>query len=72
MSALFFSAMKSSRGRRTRIGFACALVILILAGMSACGGGGGGGGQHSQTFQVGIQGTSGTFQHSTTVQLVVN
>ncbi len=71
ISSLFFVAMKLSRERRTRIGFACAVAILILAGMSACGGGGGGG-PHAQTFQVGIQGTSGTFQHSTTVQLVVN
>jgi hypothetical protein len=42
--------------------------------MSACGGGsGGGGGGQGQAFQIEIMGSSGnTFQHSTTVQLIVN
>ena len=72
IGSLFLAASRLSRRRGSSIGFACGLLILILAGMSACGGGGGGGGQHIQTFQIGIQGTSGTFQHSTSVQLVVN
>jgi hypothetical protein len=54
--------------------FACVSVIVLLGLMAACGGSGsgGGGGTVPQTFEITIQGVAGNFQHSTTVQLVVD
>jgi hypothetical protein len=56
------------------MGLACLSVIVLLGVMAACGGsgGGGGGGVVPQTFQITVQGVGGNFQHSTTVQLVVD
>jgi hypothetical protein len=62
------------RARRFAVAFTCVAIFLVLVSMSACGGGsGGGGGGQGQAFQIEIMGSSGnTFQHSTTVQLIVN
>jgi hypothetical protein len=49
----------------------CLSVIVLLGLMGACGGGGAGG-IVPQTYQITIQGVGGNFQHSTTVQLVVD
>jgi hypothetical protein len=75
MLALFilFIALKSSDRARARTTLACLSVIVLLGAMLACGGGGGGGGGPiPQTYQITIQGVDGNFQHSTTVQLVVD
>ena len=73
MLAIFIllTALKKSDRTRARMALACLSVIVLLGLMSACGGGGGGG-IVSQTFQITIQGVGGNFQHSTTVQLVVD
>lgn len=58
---------------RARMAFACASVVVPLGLMAACGGGSGGGGSPvPQTYEITIQGVAGNFQHSTTVQLVVD
>lgn len=57
------------------VAFTCLAVVATLVSMSACSGGGsggGGGGGQGQPFQIEIKGSSGNFQHSTTVQLIVN
>ena len=75
MLALFilFIALKCSDRARARTALACLSVIVLLGAMLACGGGGGGGGGPiPQTYQITIQGVDGNFQHSTTVQLVVD
>jgi hypothetical protein len=68
---IFFAALKKADRARARIALACVSVIVLLGLMAACGGSGGGG-PIPQTFQLTIQGVSGNFQHSTTVQLVVD
>ena len=76
MLAIFIllAALKKSERARVRMGLACLSVIVLLGVMAACGGsgGGGGGGVVPQTFQITVQGVGGNFQHSTTVQLVVD
>jgi hypothetical protein len=47
-------------------------LVGLLGVMAACGGSGGGGGTAPQTFPITVQAVSGNFQHSTTVQLVVD
>jgi hypothetical protein len=71
---IFFVALKKSGRGRVRVALACLSVIVLLGVMAACGGsgGGGGGGIVPQTFQITVQGVGGNFQHSTTVQLVVD
>jgi hypothetical protein len=70
-SLILFTAGKKMQ--RARIAFACALVIVLLGLMAACGGSGGGSvGPMPQTFEITIQGVAGNFQHSTTVQVVVD
>jgi hypothetical protein len=69
---ILFSAAKKIH--RARVAFACASVLL-LGLMAACGGGGGGGGGGGpgpKTYEITIQGLAGNFQHSTTVELVVD
>jgi hypothetical protein len=69
---LFFGLTRMDRPR-VRMAFACVSVIVLLGLMAACGGSGsGGGGTVPQTFEITIQGVAGNFQHSTTVQLVVD
>jgi len=68
---ILFAALKKADRARARMALACASVIVQLGLMAACGGSGGGG-PIPQTFQITIQGVSGNFQHSTTVQLVVD
>jgi hypothetical protein len=68
---IFFAALKKADRVRARMALACVSVIVLLGLMAACGGSGGGG-PIPQTFQITIQGVSGNFQHSTTVQLVVD
>jgi IPT/TIG domain len=68
---IFFAALKKADRSRARMALACVLMIVLLGLMAACGGSGGGG-PIPQTFQFTIQGVSGNFQHSTTVQLVVD
>jgi hypothetical protein len=76
MVAIFilFGARKKLERSRARIAFACVSVIGLLGLMAACGGGGGGGGTGPtpRTYQITVQGVGGNFQHSTTVQLVVD
>jgi len=69
---IFFFGLKSMHRSRVRMAFACVWVIVLLGLMAACGGSGGGGGTVPQTFEVAIQGVAGNFQHSTTVQLVID
>jgi hypothetical protein len=70
-SLILFTAGKKMQ--RARIAFACASVIVLLGLMAACGGSSGGGvGPMPQTFEITIQGVAGNFQHSTTVQVVVD
>jgi hypothetical protein len=70
-SLILFTAGKKTQ--RARIAFACVSVIVPLGLLAACGGSGGGSvGPMPQTFEITIQGVAGNFQHSTTVQLVVD
>jgi hypothetical protein len=70
---VLFTALKNSDRARGRIVLACLSMIVLLGVMAACGGSGGGGsGPVPQTYQIMIQGAGGNFQHSTTVQLVVD
>ncbi len=74
MLAIFilFRAVKNSDRSKAGMALACLSVIVLLGVMEACGGGGGGSGPVPQTYQITIQGVGGNFQHSTTVQLVVD
>jgi hypothetical protein len=72
MLAIFILFTALRKMHHARIAFACVSVIVLLGLMAACGGGGGGGGPVPQTYQITIQGMAGNFQHSTTVQLVVD
>jgi hypothetical protein len=73
MLAIFILFTASRKMPLARIAFACASVLVLLGLMAACGGGGGGGtGPVPQTYEITIQGVAGNFQHSTTVQLVVD
>lgn len=65
-------AMNSERRRRAMIVICCVGVIILVNMMAACGGGGGGSGPQPQTFEITITGTSGGFQHLTSVQVVVD
>jgi hypothetical protein len=70
---VLFAALKNSDRARARMALARLSVIVLLGVMAACGGsGGGGGGPIPQTYQITVQGVGGNFQHSTTVQLVVD
>ncbi len=71
MIFIFLVALKKMDRGLAKIAFACLSVIALLGAMAACGGGGGGG-PVPQSFQITIQGVAGNFQHSTTVQLVVD
>jgi len=73
MLATFILLAAAKKMHRARIAFACVAVTVLLGLMAACGGSGsGGGGPQPQTYQIAIQGVAGNFQHSTTVQLVVD
>ncbi|MFZ0519826.1 MAG: hypothetical protein WAL95_02315 [Candidatus Acidiferrales bacterium] len=65
------AAMNLERRRRAMIAISCAGVILLVNMMAACGGGGG---SHVQpkAYEVTITGTSGNYQHLTSVQVVVD
>jgi len=65
-------ALRRINGPRVRMAFACVSAIMLLGLMAACGGSGSGGGTAPQTFEITIQGVAGNFQHSTTVQVVVD
>jgi hypothetical protein len=70
---ILLSARKRLDRSRAIVALASISVIVMLGLLAACGGGGGGGGGPvPQTYQVTIQGVAGNFQHSTTVQLVVD
>jgi hypothetical protein len=73
MLAIFvlFAAAKKSDRPRARMVLACLSVMVLLGVMASCGGGGGSG-PVPQTYQITVQGVGGNFQHSTTVQLVVD
>ncbi len=71
MLVTFILLVVSKKMPRARTAFACASVFVFLGLMAACGGGGGGG-PVPKTYEVKIQGVAGNFQHSTTVQLVVD
>ncbi|MGA8023448.1 MAG: hypothetical protein WB990_10800, partial [Candidatus Acidiferrales bacterium] len=66
------AAMDSEKRRRAMIAICCAGVIILVNMMAACGGGGGGGGPQPQTYEITITGTSGSYQHLTSVQVVVD
>ncbi len=71
--AIFILFAASRKMPRARTAFVWASVVVVLGLMAACGGGGGGGsGPMPQTYEITIQGVAGNFQHSTTVQLVVD
>ncbi len=71
--AVFVSVMNSETRRRSMITICCVGVIVLLNMMAACGeSGGGGGGNHGQTYVITVTGTSGNYQHLTSVQLVVD
>jgi hypothetical protein len=73
MLAIFILFTASRKMPRARTAFAFASVVVLLGLMAACGGGGGGGtGPVPKTYEITIQGVVGNFQHSTTVQLVVD
>jgi hypothetical protein len=73
MLASLILFMASKKNQLARIAFACASDVVLLGLMAACGGGGGGSvGPVPQTYEITIQGVAGNFQHSTTVQLVVD
>jgi hypothetical protein len=74
MLAIFIlcSALQNPDRARARTALAFLSLIVLLGPMAACGGGGGGGGSVPQSYQITIQGADGNFQHSTTVQLVVD
>jgi hypothetical protein len=74
MFAMFslFAALQKSHRTRARTALACLSLLALLGAMAACGGSGGGGGTVTQTFQITVQGVGGNFQHSTTVQLVID
>jgi hypothetical protein len=73
MLVLFIMRSVLTKSYRARMALACLSVMVLLAVMAACGGGGGGGGGPvPQTYQITIQGATGNFKHSTTVQLVVD
>ena len=66
------AAMDFEKRRRAMIAICCAGVIILVNMMAACGGGGGGGGPQPQTYEITITGASGSFQHLTSVQVVVD
>ena len=72
MLPIFILFTASRKMHHARIALACVSVIVLLGLIAACGGGGGGGGPVPQTYEITIQGVAGNFQHSTTVQLVVD
>ena len=69
---VFFTSLKKLDGPRARMVFASCCVIVLLGLLEACGGGGGGGGPVPKSYQITIQGVTGNFRHSTTVQVVVD
>jgi hypothetical protein len=69
---VFVSAMNSQTRQRAMIAICCVSVFVLLNTMAACGGSGGGRGNHGQTYVITISGTSGNYQHLTSVQLVVD
>ena len=66
------ATVDSERRRGAMIVICCAGVIILVNMMAACGGGGGGGGPQPQTYEITITGASGSYQHLTSVQLVVD
>ena len=74
MLAIFilFAPRNNLNRSRARMAFSCLTVIVLLGLMAACGGGGGGGGPMPRTYEITIEGVGGNFQHSTTVQVVVD
>ena len=66
------AALDSEKRRRAVIAICCAGMIILVNMMAACGGGGGGGGPQPQTYEITITGASGSFQHLTSVQVVVD
>lgn len=73
MLAILILISASRKMHRARVTFACASLILLAGLLAACGGSGsGGGGPVPKTYEITIQGVAGNFQHSTTVQLVVD
>ncbi len=60
------------RLRRSAVALACAVVLVTIALMSACGGGGGTPPPVNHTYQIPISGSAGNLVHSTSVQVVVD
>ena len=66
------AAMNFERRRRSIIAISRAGVIILVNMMAACGGGDGGSRVQPKTYEVTITGTSGNYQHLTSVQVVVD
>jgi hypothetical protein len=71
-ASIFVVRMNFEKRRRALIVICCVSVIGLLNMMAACGGLGGGGGNHGQTYVITITGASGSYQHLTSVELVVD
>jgi hypothetical protein len=71
-ASIFVVRMNFEKRRRALIVIYCVSVIGLLNMLAACGGSGGGGGNHRQTYVITITGASGSYQHLTSVQLVVD
>jgi hypothetical protein len=71
-ASIFVVRMNFEKRRRALIVICCVGAIGLLNMMAACGGSGGGGGNHGQTYVITITGASGSYQHLTSVQLVVD
>jgi hypothetical protein len=63
------AAMDSESRRRATIAICCVGVIILVNMMAACGGGGG---PQPQTYEITITGASGSYQHLTSVEVVVD
>ncbi|MFY9803112.1 MAG: hypothetical protein WA211_13530 [Candidatus Acidiferrales bacterium] len=71
--ALCAAAMRFAKRRGALAAVCCLGAIVLLNMMAACGGGGGGGGgNQGKTYEITITGTSGNYQHLTSVQVVVD
>jgi hypothetical protein len=72
IAAIFIWGSNCEKRRRAMALVCCLGVMALLNMMAACGGSGGGGGNQGKTYVVTITGASGSYQHLTSVQLVVD
>jgi hypothetical protein len=72
VAVIFVLGSNCAKRRRVMAAVCCVGVMVLLNMMAACGGSGGGGGNQGKTYVVTITGASGSYQHLTSVQLVVD